>query len=143
MVLQIPNEYMHLLCLGIMRKLLNLWLKGDLKYCIPQSTVAEISAALIDLRPAIPKEFCKYLDPWKATEFRQLLLYTGPLVSQLLPLNLYNHFMSTLHVAISFLCMPEISSCDSLCNYAYQLLKNFVVNFSFQYGKDNTDHLTF
>ena len=147
MVTQMPYEYMHLVCLGTVRKLLSFWAskKSSRKIRIPQTTVNNISTALISLRCAIPKEFArkprslKELDRWKATELRQILLYTGPLVLQVLPCDLYNHFM-VLHCAISYLCMPDINNCILYRQYAHELLKNFVKNFPLLYGEE---HVTY
>src|SRR5580765_7733247 len=76
---------MHLICLGIMRKLLNLWLHGGVQYRIQYKVVDEISTRLItNLRPSIPIEFARKprrldcIKLWKATEYRLILLYTGP-----------------------------------------------------------------
>ncbi|EZA62198.1 hypothetical protein X777_02824 [Ooceraea biroi] len=63
----------------------------------------------------IPVEFCRksrpldYLKQWKATEYRQILLYTGPAVLQeILSSDLYHDFR-TVHIAIRILC------CENLC----------------------------
>lgn len=145
MVTQIPFEYMHLVCLGVVRKLLNLWLRGGLKYRISQSTANKISEALIHMRSFIPKEFArkprslKELDRWKATEFRQLLLYTGPLVLASLPKHIFDHFM-TLHCAIFIMCNPAVKTNDALLEYAHSLLKYFVGNFMTLYGKESISY---
>ena len=53
---------------------------------LPARMVSLLSARLIDLAPFVPKEFAskprriEELDRWKATEFRQFLLYTGMVV---------------------------------------------------------------
>jgi len=59
-VTNVPLDYMHLICLRIMRKLLNLWLHGELQYRLPHRTVNEISTRLINhLKPSIPVEFAR------------------------------------------------------------------------------------
>lgn len=85
-ITNVPLDYMHLMCLGIMRKLLYLWLDGELHYRLKPRVVDEISTLLIRLKSSIPVEFVRkprkldFLKLWKATEFRLLLLYVGPLV---------------------------------------------------------------
>ncbi|XP_036151365.1 uncharacterized protein LOC114255611 isoform X1 [Monomorium pharaonis] len=85
-VTNVPLDPMHLLYLGIMRKLINLWLNGDLHYRLPHRAVKEISTRLLtQLKPSIPSEFSRKprgmdcVKLWKATEYRLILLYTGPL----------------------------------------------------------------
>lgn len=85
-VTSVPLDYMHLICLGVMRKLLNLWLNVELYYRLQHRSVNKISIRLeTQLKPFIPIEFARKprkldcLKLWKATEYRLLLLYTGPL----------------------------------------------------------------
>jgi hypothetical protein len=86
MVTQVPLDYMHLVCLGVMRRLLVLWLKGPLTCRIGGGIARTISDSLVSLRGHMPCEFARKprtldeMERWKATEFRQFLLYTGPLV---------------------------------------------------------------
>ena len=83
MVSQFPIDYMHLVCLGVMRRLLNLLISGPLSVRIGRCKQMKISSVLTGLQKVIPAEFaCKprslsELARWKATEFRQFLLYTG------------------------------------------------------------------
>ena len=70
--------------LGVMRKLLNLWLKGPLPTRIGSRCKDKISTKLMELAEYMPCEFNRKprslndLDRYKATEFRSFLLYTGP-----------------------------------------------------------------
>lgn len=86
LVSNIALDYMHLICLGIVKKIILLWVSGPLAVRISAQTKDNISQALIDLRSTVPKEFSRRprslneLAYWKATEFRQFLLYTGPIV---------------------------------------------------------------
>jgi len=95
---------MHLVCLGVMKKLL-FFLFGHRKVKINSKLINEISQHLINLKKNIPIEFSRKprsLDSvrrYKATEFRLILLYLGPLVFRHLNKDIYNNFLS-LHVAI-------------------------------------------
>jgi len=103
-------DYMHLICLGVVRKLIHLCIsKGPLNVRLRSSQIKEISAKLIKLRPFITSDFSRKprgLDEihyWKATELRQFLLYTGPLVlKDILNKNCFKHFM-VLNIAITIL----------------------------------------
>ncbi|OXA48678.1 hypothetical protein Fcan01_16170 [Folsomia candida] len=137
-----PGEYMHLVCLGIVRKILHLLTKG--KKCparLRPNQIEEISEKLVKLKKYIPHEFArkprklKDLDHWKATEFRQFILYTGPVVlKQTISKPLYQHFLS-LHVAITILADKTLHVTHN--NYANELLHYFVKYFDMLYGREN------
>lgn len=87
---QIPIDYMHQACLGVMKKLLTIWTRGEKgrsrQTMISIGQVDVVSARLIDLQQCIPSCFARkprslrHLERWKATELRQFLVYTGKLV---------------------------------------------------------------
>ncbi|XP_065656618.1 uncharacterized protein LOC136082018 [Hydra vulgaris] len=130
---------MHLICLGVVRRLVLSWLSSYLKCCLPVATVQKLSSALISLRICIPNEFQRKprsldkIRQWKATEFRQFLIYTGSVVlKQFLDPAVYDHFM-LLSVAIFCLCHPTL--CREYCAYAHSLLKYFVKHSQLLYGR--------
>lgn len=51
-----PTEYMHNVCLGVMRKLLNVWISGDLNVRLQSLLVKNISERLITCAKFIPVE---------------------------------------------------------------------------------------
>ncbi|XP_036141389.1 uncharacterized protein LOC118645100 [Monomorium pharaonis] len=145
-VKNVPLDYMHLVCLGIMRKLLFLWLNGPLTVKLSANDVNKISNRLIKLRKIIPLDFnrkprtLKYIKLWKATELRLFLLYLGPVVlKNILQKNLYEHFL-TLHVAITILASPSLSSDPLNITYAEDLLRNFTEQFETLYGEQYISH---
>lgn len=79
----IPLDYMHVVCLGIVKKLLTLWHLGKMPHHIQTNQFYEISGRLEHFSQYTPVEFGRkprsmtYYKMWKATEFRQFLLYTG------------------------------------------------------------------
>ncbi len=130
MVSQFPPDYMHLACLGVMKRLLHTWMRGPLNTRMGSRVINLISESILALRNFIPREFARKprslleLDRWKATEFRQFLLYTGPLVLlRSLPEHVYNHFL-LFHVALFILVSPVLS--QRFSDYAHQLLIQFV-----------------
>lgn len=105
-----PAEYMHIVCLGVMRKLLNTWKTGHLSVRLPSRLVNVISERLIHCAKAIPVEFNRKprsLDDiarFKATEYRMILLYFGRVVfKNILPKSVYENFL-LFHCAITILC---------------------------------------
>lgn len=92
-------DYMHLVCLGVVRRLLTFLKQGPRAGKLSQRQIGEISSKLVSLNGKLRREFARqprslaFLDRWKATEFRQFLLYTGPVVLRsVLPENFYHHF---------------------------------------------------
>lgn len=86
MISQFPIDYMHQVCLGVTKRILIMWIKGPLCNRVGQHVIGSISDALIALKENVPCEFARKprslseIDRWKATEYRQFLLYTGPVV---------------------------------------------------------------
>ena len=144
MVSQFPIDYMHLVCLGVTRKLVSLWLHGPLKTRLGRQSVERINERLISLKQHVPCEFQRKprslseYERWKATEYRQMLLYTGPLaLSGILPTALYDNFM-LLSVAIRMFLSPDI--CHDMCDYGHGLLLLFVEHFGQLYGADKISY---
>ena len=138
----VPLEYMHLICLGVMRKLLMVhWLRGDHNVCISMQMAALISDRMIDLKPYICCEFhrkpraLRDIDRWKAVEFRLFLCYIGPVVLRgILFSELYHHFM-LIHVAVHMLLDPLHAR--ERCEDANLLLRKFVSQLRELYGADS------
>jgi len=140
MVSQFPLDYMHLACLGVMWRLLLSWLKGPLTLCLGTACINQISNKLVHLIPYIPRKFARKpralneIMRWKATELRQFMLYTGPIVlKNVLSNSLYQNFL-LFSVAMTTLVSQQL--CGQLCFYAKQLLVVFVDNMKALYGKD-------
>ena len=105
-----PLDYMHLVCLGVMRRMVKFW-KTDKasRLRLTQSQQNAMSSSLQGLHGLLPSDFARQPRPlhesdrWKATEWRQFLLYTGMIVlHEILPIAHYHHFMC-LSVAMSIL----------------------------------------
>jgi len=59
MVSQIPLDYMHLVCLGVMKRLLQLWVKGNKQTRLNTENINSISQYLMDNKSNIPSEFAR------------------------------------------------------------------------------------
>ena len=77
---------MHLICLGVVKRIL-VFLKHGPRICkLSNLLLAEINYNLIKLKSSIPSDFVRqprsllFLDRWKAVEFRQFLMYAGVIV---------------------------------------------------------------
>ena len=102
---------MHLVCLGVMRRLL---ISGPLSVRIGRRKQMKISSVLTGLQKAIPAEFARKprslseLARWKATELRQFLLYTGIVVlKNNVHESIYKNFL-LLSVAIRILSYSQM-----------------------------------
>ncbi len=141
MVSQFPLDYMHLVCLGVVKKLLSMWMCGPLQVRVAGNMIRCISDKVCSLKNYLPREFVRKgrtldeLERWKATEFRTFLLYTGPIALRgKLSSALYDNFM-LLSVAITLLCSPAMYL--DYFSYASDLLCVFVENFSTMYGSQH------
>jgi len=135
-------DYMHLVCLGVVRRLLLYWKGpvGPLRVRLGSRLVKDLSQKLVALSPHIPSDFSRKprsvaeVLRWKATEFRQFLLYTGPVIlREILSKNLYDHFL-LLSVAIRILACPKLAM--TFCDYANELLRLFVSEAGKLYGRE-------
>ncbi|XP_069107406.1 uncharacterized protein [Argopecten irradians] len=141
MIEDFPIDYMHQVCLGVVKKLILRWIRGPIgDGRLSATQVSLISSNLQSLRPCIPREFARKprkledIDRWKATELRQFLLYTGQFVlKDVLSHPYYNNFM-VLSVAICILVSEEMAF--NYRDYAHQLLQHFVSKCKDIYGRE-------
>ena len=94
-------DYRHIVCLGVVKRLLIYLTRGPKVCCLSVRQKNAISQKRIALRGKMPSEFARQprglheMDRWKATELRQFLLYTGPVVlKDVLSPEKYKHFLS-------------------------------------------------
>lgn len=134
MLINIPLDYMHLCCLGVMMRLLQLW-------CRRLKNVAYFCMQLLEAIPFIPMEFSRKsrfpdeIDRFKATEFRQLLFYTGLVIlNNCLKKEHYIHYLC-FSLAIRILVNKNYS--NDLYKYAQEFL---VKSFSKLYGTSNLSY---
>jgi len=130
-------DYMHLVCIGIMKKLIQLWMKkGPLNVRLPSSVVKIISNQLVAFKKSVPCDFSRKsralneLPRFNATELRQILLYTGQVVfKDNINSNCYMHFMA-LNIAITILLSNKMkkSTYILLEIYSNTLFKNLKIS---------------
>lgn len=142
-------DKMHLVDGGIMKKILLLTCTaaGPKSIRLCQRQVEQMSRDIIEcVQPYTPTEFgrkprsLKDLAKFKATEFRQILLYYGPVIfRKYLFEDVYNHFL-LLHVAIRILSDEELCHEQEHIDYAQLLLNRFVEIFAEIYGEEFVSH---
>jgi hypothetical protein len=105
-------DSMHLVHLGVVRRLLLYWIRGPKTTRVSSRHVMMISDNLLHIRSYVPNEFARKprslneMDKWKATEFRQFVLYTGMLV--LKPV------IEKKIISISCVCLWQCTLCQVL-----------------------------
>lgn len=127
-----PVDYMHSICLGVMRKLLHTWVDGGQYYGLARR-ISVLNNRLLKISKCHwPIDFNRKprtlteLKRWKATELRQFLLYLGPVILiDILPKHVYSNFI-LLKYGVTILLNEELNKTYN--NYANELLRTFFVN---------------
>lgn len=139
MIFGFPLDYMHMACLGVMRRLLNFWFKSDSEFRISPAFRREASARIVQIAAYTPREFSRRprsffeLDRWKATEFRFFLLYIGVYVTKdLLSPSQYKNFVHFV-CALRIVCSNDFLR--TLGNTAVSLINKFCKDISSVYDE--------
>lgn len=123
-----PTDYMHCVLEGVMKKLLNVWVETTRLGCYIGRHLKGIDEQLLKQRPPhdfsrAPRSIKKHRKYWKASEFRNFLLYYSlPILADALP-PLYFHHFGLLVCAMHILLLSQIS--DSLIRAAQSMLDDF------------------
>ena len=133
-------DSMHLVYLGVTRRLMSRWIKGPRPTKFSHLQLDIISGKLVNLARHVPSEFSRKprslheLDRWKATEFRQFLLYTSIVVLKSdFDATLYNHFLC---LSTSMLLLSNSELEHHHMDYVEELLVYFVTESIDLYGEN-------
>jgi hypothetical protein len=129
-----PPDFMHVVCLGVVKRLLHFYcttVKGLRLSCkIRTPEMHLLNERILSFRTYFPREFQRKQRPltelefFKASEFRNFLLYTGPVVfKSILSKDYYEHFL-LLQIAIT------VFSSSSL-TYLHEVAKACIDRFVF------------
>ena len=137
-----PPDAMHIIYLGIVRKLLHYYFspnKGRILPCRISTGLKDLlSQKVLSLRKYIPSEFQRKprpfneLEHFKATELRTYLLYLGPVVfNEVLNSAYYEHFL-LLHFAVYVYSAArhDLYDCADSC------IINFIAKMSDLFGRE-------
>lgn len=148
----IPYDYMHSVCIGIMKKILIFWTGGIKKHnlALPKKLISVLDSRLNNLGQHIPHEFQRAPNEnsrkhpihdasrLKATELRQILLYTGMVIfHKVISEEVYNHFLEFC-IAIRILSTNNITS--EYNEFAKSLILHFVASYAQIYQKCFMSH---
>ena len=138
----IPVDYMHAGPEGIVKRLMYRWFEksNHMKGYYIGSEVNAIDSVLVKLKPPhdftrAPRSIARHRKYWKASEFRNWLLYYSlPLLLHKLP-SLYYHHYAPLVCAMHLLLQHELSRNE--VNAAEEMLNDFCAFLPELYGKMN------
>lgn len=137
----IPLDYMHMIYLGVTRRMLLFLLRGSKKCKLSQHQISLISSSLEGLSNKLPSKFARQprslavIDRWKATEFRQYILYTSIVVLKDFVSDIIYKNSLLLTVSLSVLLNSNDEIRNSYLPYARELLKCFVQQCRDIYGQ--------
>jgi len=140
MVSQFPHDYMHLVCLGVVRNIATMLHTGRSNGRLTGTVVSEISEHMAECASHIPKEFqrrCRTLfesSRWKATECRQFLLYSGPVVLSNTGVS-RRQYENFLYLSAAIRCLCSKALIDEFMDFVQGALQYFVDMFSEIYGQ--------
>lgn len=141
MVTQFALDPMHLIDLGVVKKMLFCILNGNCNFTkLSKIDKENLSKKMLELNSFIPIEFARKprsfdeIKRWKSVEFRQFVLYTGILVlKNSVDNNVYDHFI-LLHAAYRILLTEK--KYEANLNVVNDMLQYFVELFPVIYNED-------
>lgn len=136
-----PIDYMHCSCLGTMKKLLEQWIKESSTF------VSSFEEIVENLKANWPIEFqrkcrsLKYINHFKATEFRAWLLYIGPaILKNLISNERFIHFCYLHHGFRLMLSFDQ--NFEEKLNIAQQCINQFLIDWPEMYPFSSLSYTT-
>ena len=131
---------MHCVCLGVTKRLLGLWLSSPIQrnLRIGSNAARLINEGIRSSHPSLCSDFqrrCRTFDDvdrWKATEFRQFLLYLGPVLLKhtIDPCNItisLNFLFQYIFYVILFYIVYIMIMRHPFCVFLFTILVTFMV----------------
>ena len=136
-----PLDYMHLVCLGVVKRLILFWKEGPRgSHRLSAAQLSQMSNKLEEMTGLFPSEFVRQprgfdeVKRWKATELRQFLLYSGCVaLKDILTHKYYKRFLM-LSLAMRILLDENENIRSHYLTYARDLLRCFVAKCQELYG---------
>lgn len=146
LISQFVLDYKIIVCKGVMRHMMNLWVRGRLDYRLNKETQNKISRDLILMTKSCPREFVKRprtldeISSWDGSDWNEFLLYYSPIaLKSRMPQRYYVHFLY-LHLAIRILISSDATNSEANSFVLGQLLNTFIADFTTLYGNDKVDY---
>lgn len=132
-------DYMHVVLLGIMKKLLKSWVQL-VPFKLSTGQKADVELTIKAIKKYIPCEFSRKprslseMDRYKATELRLILLYTGAAYfKDVLKENMFKNFLLLMYI-VRTLCNPNAVADSDILTHIEKLCVIFVKQFKKIYG---------
>lgn len=144
MIRQNPKDVLHVVYLGVVKTLMNVWFIKKKEKLFSTSIRDQISKEMLSNKEHQPVEFSRrieslaYLPSFKGTQYRNILLFLGPVCFLgKIPQQHYNHFLE-LHVAITILNCPDLCVINN--KVAEKILHHFIEEYAIIYGQNSIVH---
>lgn len=141
MVSQFRLDPLHLVYLGVFKRLMQLWLVGVGNFRLHWTVVNAISDQLMTLAASLPCDFnrcireLKYFAKFKATELRRICHYDSILIFRdHLNREVYRNFL-LLYTALFILAHPVFARTQDWRTYAHELIVAFIRHSIQLYGE--------
>ena len=109
-------DYMHAVLLGVVRKIVNLWVQtSSNEFSLNEKSLKILNQRISNIK--FPQEATRKLHStdeilyWKASEFRIFLLISPVVLKNISNKKVYNHWLLLVH-GITLLLRSEITNCD-------------------------------
>ena len=140
-----PLDYMHLVCLGVVKRLILFWKEGPRgPHRLSAAQLSQTSNKLEEMTGLFPSEFVRQprgfdeAKRWKATELRQFLLYSGCVaLKDVLTHEYYKQFLM-LSLTMRILLDENENIRSHYLTYTRDLLRCFVAKCQELYGNTFT-----
>lgn len=146
LISQFVLDYKIIVCKGVMKHMMNLWIRGRLDYRLNKETQNKISRDLILMTANCPREFVKRprsleeMPSWDGSDWNEFLLYYSPIaLKSRMPQRYYVHFLY-LHLAMRILMSSDSSNAEANSFILGQLLNTFIADFTTLYGSNKVDY---
>jgi hypothetical protein len=146
LISQFVLDYKIVVCKGVMKHMMNLWIRGRLDYRLNKETQMKISRDLLLMTGNCPREFVKRprsLDEvasFDGNDWNELLLYYSPIaLKSRMPQRYYVHFLY-LHLAMRILMSSDSYNAEANSFVLGQLLNTFIADFTALYGNQKVDY---
>lgn len=141
-------DYMHLLCIGVMKTLYDKWLNSRYICRLSNDKRDKLQKILLSISDCVPCEFQRKkfdlndIVNWKATQYRFSLFYTGIfMITSILPYDQARHY-SLFFYACRILSHHELSTNEIYLKKAQKYLEAFFVLMPTYYG-DTSQFMNF
>ncbi|CAL8076189.1 unnamed protein product [Calicophoron daubneyi] len=139
MINDFPLDYMHCVCLGVTKRVISKWLdSANNAFCIDSASKNIVHHRIMQYRGCLKPYFTKVCRTWNlyrqwhAVEFRQFLLYLGPVVLRdAISTEYYDNFM---HLSIGIYLLSHPAFYKTYNGFSHSCLIKFIESAYDVYG---------